>query len=65
MLHFGTLDRHIPKQDIDRVQAAHPEVKIFWYDADHGFNCNDRSAPGRHKTCAGTIAGVLGKNLGE
>ena len=44
MLHFGTLDKHIPKQDIDRVQAAHPEVQIFWYDADHGFNCNDRSA---------------------
>jgi carboxymethylenebutenolidase len=44
MLHFGTLDKHIPKQDIDRVQAAHPEVQIFWYDADHGFICNDRSA---------------------
>ena len=44
MLHFGTLDKHIPKQDIGRVQTAHPEVQIFWYDADHGFNCNDRSA---------------------
>jgi carboxymethylenebutenolidase len=43
MLHFGRLDKHIPKQDIDRVQAAHPEVLIFWYDADHGFNCNGRS----------------------
>ena len=44
MLHFGTLDKHIPKQAIDRVQDAHPEVQTFWYDADHGFNCNDRSA---------------------
>jgi carboxymethylenebutenolidase len=26
------------------VQAAHPEVKIFWYDAGHGFNCNDRAS---------------------
>ena len=42
MLHFGKLDQHIPKEDIDRVQAAHPEVSIHWYDAGHGFNCNDR-----------------------
>ncbi len=44
MLHFGKLDQHIPKQDIDRVHAAHPEVSIFWYDAGHGFNCNDRKS---------------------
>ncbi len=42
MLHFGTLDKHIPKADVDKVQAAHPDVQIFWYEADHGFNCNDR-----------------------
>lgn len=44
MLHFGKLDKHIPKEDVDKVQAAHPEVQIFWYDADHGFNCNDRAS---------------------
>lgn len=44
MLHFGTLDKHIPKADIDRVHGAHPEVEIFWYEADHGFNCSDRSS---------------------
>jgi carboxymethylenebutenolidase len=44
MLHFGLLDKHIPKPDIDGLQAAHPEVQIFWYDADHGFNCNDRAS---------------------
>jgi carboxymethylenebutenolidase len=42
MLHFGTRDRHIPKKDIDRLQRLHPEVEIFWYDADHGFNCDER-----------------------
>jgi carboxymethylenebutenolidase len=26
------------------VHAAHPEVEIFWYEADHGFNCNDRAS---------------------
>jgi carboxymethylenebutenolidase len=44
MLHFGTLDKHIPKEDIDRVQAAHPDVEIFWYEADHGFNCDARAS---------------------
>jgi len=44
MLHFGTLDKHIPREDIDRVQTAHPEVQVFWYEADHGFNCDARAA---------------------
>jgi len=44
ILHFGTLDKHIPKQDVERFQAAHPAVEIFWYEADHGFNCDDRSS---------------------
>jgi carboxymethylenebutenolidase len=42
MLHFGKLDKHIPKEDVDKIEAAHPEVQIFWYEADHGFNCNER-----------------------
>jgi len=44
ILHFGSLDKHIPKEAIDKVQAAHPEVEIFWYAADHGFNRDDRAA---------------------
>jgi carboxymethylenebutenolidase len=44
MLHFGSQDKHIPKEGVDEVQAAHPEVQIYWYDADHGFNCDVRSS---------------------
>ena len=44
MLHFGTLDKHIPKADVDRVGIAHPDVQIFWYDADHGFSCDARAS---------------------
>jgi carboxymethylenebutenolidase len=44
MLHFGTQDAHIPKSDVDQVQAAHPDVQIFWYDAGHGFNCDQRAS---------------------
>jgi carboxymethylenebutenolidase len=45
MLHFGREDKHIPKEQIDTVlHTAHPEVPIYWYDAGHGFSCNDRSS---------------------
>jgi len=39
MLHFGRKDSHIPAEQVEKVQALHPEVKIFWYDdAEHAFN---------------------------
>jgi carboxymethylenebutenolidase len=39
MLHFGKLDTHIPKEQVDKVAAAHPDVSIYWYEgAEHGFN---------------------------
>jgi carboxymethylenebutenolidase len=44
MLHFGRKDQHIPREEVDEVAKAHPEVEIYWYDADHGFNCNPRSS---------------------
>jgi len=44
MLHFGKQDQHIPKEEVDTVAAAHPEVEIYWYDAGHGFNCGARSS---------------------
>ncbi len=45
MLHFGRQDQHIPQQDIDeKVHAQHPEIPIYWYDAGHGFSCNDRAS---------------------
>lgn len=45
MLHFGKEDQHIPKEKIDSVfMAAHPKIPVHWYDAGHGFNCNDRAS---------------------
>jgi len=44
MLHFGKQDAHIPADEVEKVQAAHPEVEIYWYDAGHGFNCDARSS---------------------
>ncbi|HZD50880.1 MAG TPA: dienelactone hydrolase family protein [Silvibacterium sp.] len=44
MLHFGRKDQHIPKEEVDTIAKAHPEVEIYWYDAGHGFNCDARSS---------------------
>jgi carboxymethylenebutenolidase len=44
MLHFGKQDAHIPADEVDKVQAAHPEGEIYWYDAGHGFNCDARAS---------------------
>jgi carboxymethylenebutenolidase len=44
MLHFGKHDNHIPAAEVEKVQSAHPEVEIYWYDAGHGFNATPRSS---------------------
>ena len=44
MLHFGRQDAHIPADEVEKVQSAHPEVQIYWYDAGHGFNCDARAS---------------------
>ena len=44
MLHFGRKDQHIPREEVDTVAKAHPEVEIYWYDAGHGFNCDARAS---------------------
>ncbi len=49
VLHFGEKDKGIPKAAIDKVKEYKSKqeqiIKIFEYkDADHGFNCEDRSS---------------------
>ncbi len=44
MLHFGAHDKHIPLSDVECIRAAHPETPVYVYDADHGFNCDERSS---------------------
>lgn len=44
MLHFGKLDKHIPQTDVDAIEQAYPEVEVFRYEADHGFNCDARAS---------------------
>jgi carboxymethylenebutenolidase len=45
MLHFGTDDDHIGKDQVDAVREAHPEVEIFLYKgAGHAFANPARSS---------------------
>jgi carboxymethylenebutenolidase len=44
MLHFGARDKHIPLRDVERIRAMQPHAPVFVYDADHGFNCDERES---------------------
>ena len=65
MLHFGKLDQHIPRAEVGKVQAAHPDVVVYWYDAGHGFNTSDRTSynPDAAKLARQRSLDFLKKNL--
>jgi carboxymethylenebutenolidase len=44
VLHFGDEDTSIPREDYERVAAAHPGVPVHIYPAGHGFNCDERAS---------------------
>lgn len=43
ILHFGERDKAIPMEWVREIEAAHPEVRVYVYDADHGFNSDRRA----------------------
>lgn len=42
--HFGRRDAHIPLDGVQAFARAHPEVGVHVYEADHGFNCDQRGS---------------------
>lgn len=47
MFHFGERDDHIPPEVVTGVQAAVSglaEATVYTYDAEHGFNCDQRGS---------------------
>jgi carboxymethylenebutenolidase len=44
IFHFGELDKHIPPSEWQAIREAHPELPLYTYDADHGFNCDARAS---------------------
>ncbi len=66
MLHFGAKDKNIPVSLADKMKTLHPFITTHVYDADHGFNCNQRGSYNayaetlaRHRTMA-LFAATLG-----
>ena len=53
MCHFGEKDHYIPMDGVQAFAAAHPEVTVHTYAADHGFNCDQR---GSYDEAAATLA---------
>lgn len=41
--HFGEKDHGIPMEVVHKVEAAHPDVKVYVYPAGHGFNSDRRT----------------------
>jgi carboxymethylenebutenolidase len=44
MLHYGELDKSIPRERIEQVRAVFPQGVYYFYPADHGFNCDARAS---------------------
>lgn len=42
--HFGRLDAWIPVAQVEALAQAQPGVDVHLYDADHGFNCDQRGS---------------------
>jgi carboxymethylenebutenolidase len=58
MGHFGDKDAHIPVEGVKKLAAKHPKHQIFIYEADHGFNCDQRgsyNAPAAKQARARTL----------
>jgi carboxymethylenebutenolidase len=66
MAHFGERDVHIPVAGVRELALKHPEIQVFVYAADHGFNCDQR---GSYDAAAATLSrertlGFLREHLG-
>jgi carboxymethylenebutenolidase len=44
LAHFGERDHWIPLNSVQAFAKAHPEVRVEVYQADHGFNCDQRGS---------------------
>lgn len=54
MYHFGSADKSIPPDQVERLRAAHPQGIFYIYEgAGHGFNCDQRPT---YDAAAATLA---------
>lgn len=53
LAHFGNQDHWIPLDTVEAFKKAQPGVDVFVYEANHGFNCDQR---GSYNQAAATLA---------
>lgn len=53
MAHFGKQDHWIPLDTVEAFKKAQPGVEVHVYEANHGFNCDQR---GSYNEAAATLA---------
>lgn len=65
MLHFGDKDASLPPPKIEAIRAAVPTAAIYTYPAEHGFNCDLRSAfhPESARSALGRTLTFFGEHL--
>ena len=44
LAHFGSKDHYISLESVEAFKKAQPQVEVHVYDADHGFNCDQRGS---------------------
>jgi len=66
MAHFGRRDHFIPVDSVEAFGRAHPEVEVHLYDADHGFNCDQRGSydAAAARTAAERTQAFLARHIG-
>ena len=64
--HFGERDSGIPVEGVRKFAAAHPEVEVHIYPADHGFNCDQRGSyePASAKLARSRTIAFLQRHVG-
>ena len=54
LAHFGSKDHYISLESVEAFKKAQPQAQVHVYDADHGFNCDQR---GSYNESAAKLAG--------
>jgi carboxymethylenebutenolidase len=54
LAHFGSKDHYISLESVEAFKKAQPQAQVHVYDADHGFNCDQR---GSYNEAAAALAG--------
>lgn len=66
LAHFGEKDHWISLNSVEAFKKAHPEVEVHIYQADHGFNCDQRASfdAAAAKLARERTLAFFGKHLG-